>query len=90
MNTTKKENKELESELLYNSFKTKKLRSELSREAKTAIEIRKANTTQKDVAETIGIALTKIKQVENGTCKDIDAILNYIGYLNHKSIIIIN
>jgi len=90
MNTTKQENKEFESELFYKSFKTKKLRSELSREAKTAIEIRKAKTTQKDVSETTGIALTKVKQVENGSCKDIDAILNYISYLNHKSIIVID
>jgi len=90
MNTTKQKNKEFENELFYDSFKTKKLRSELSKEAKTAIEIRKENTTQKDVADTLEIPLTKIKQVENGTCKDIDAILNYIGYLNYKSIIIIN
>ena len=90
MNTKTQENKEFESELFYDGFKTKKLRSELSREAKTAISIRKENTTQKDVADTLGIALTKVKQIENGTCKDIDAILSYISYLNHKSIIIIN
>lgn len=84
------ENKEFESELFYKSFKTERLRSELEKEAKKAISIRKESTTQKDVAETIGYSLTKVKQIENGACKDIDAILNYISYLNFKAVIVIN
>jgi len=89
MNTTKEENEWSESELFYPKFKTFQLRSELTKKVKQAIKIRKENTTQQDVAETIGIPLTKIKQVENGTCKDIDAILNYIKFLDFKLIIVI-
>ncbi len=89
MNTTKEENEWSESELFFTKFKTFQLRSELTKQVKEAIKIRKEKTTQQDVAETIGIPLTKIKQVENGTCKDIDAILNYIKFLDFKLIIVI-
>ena len=37
--------------------------------------------TQKEVSDWTGISLTKIKQIENGTCVDFNAINNYLNYL---------
>ena len=37
--------------------------------------------SQKEVSKQLGISLTKIKQIEKGTCKDFNAINNYINYL---------
>ena len=89
MNTTKKENKQFESELFYPTFTTHRLRSELTKNVKIARKIRKQNTTQSDLSKITGIPLTKVKQIENGTCKDIDAILCYISYLDFNLKIIV-
>ncbi|TVZ55611.1 hypothetical protein OD91_0866 [Lutibacter sp. Hel_I_33_5] len=42
--------------------------------------------TQKDVSKTLEISLTKIKEIENGSCKDFNAINNYINYFNEPII----
>ncbi|QIG62299.1 hypothetical protein [Tenacibaculum phage JQ] len=42
----------------------------------------KRQETQAEVSKWLEIPLTKIKQIENGTCKDINAILNYINYFD--------
>jgi len=39
--------------------------------------------TQKDISKWTGISLTKVKEIENGTCKDFNSINNYINYLNN-------
>jgi hypothetical protein len=36
--------------------------------------------TQKDISNILEIPLTKIKQIESGTCVDFNAINNYINY----------
>lgn len=38
--------------------------------------------TQKEISYVLDISLTKIKEIEKGTCKDFNAINNYINYLN--------
>lgn len=72
-----------------NYFKVQRLNNELWKHVTECKEIRKKETTQKDVALTIGYPLTKIKQVENGTCKDIDCILCYISLIKPNNKIII-
>ena len=42
--------------------------------------------TQKEISKWVGISLTKIKEVENGNCKDFNAINNYINYLGEPLI----
>lgn len=36
--------------------------------------------TQKELSKELNISLTKIKEIEKGTCKDFNAINNYINY----------
>jgi hypothetical protein len=36
--------------------------------------------SQKVISEIIGVSLTKIKEVENGTAKDINGILAYLDF----------
>ena len=40
--------------------------------------------TQQELSKWIGISLTKIKEIEKGTCKDFNAINNYINYLGES------
>ena len=46
---------------------------------------------QRELAETLNISLTKIKEIENGTTKDFNAINNYINFFqngfNFKTVI---
>lgn len=69
-----------ESELFFSFLNDKRLRTELTEIVKDCKS--KRNQTQKNVSEFIGTPFTKIKQVENGTCKDINAINNYIAYMS--------
>ena len=76
--------KKFENELFFEwidnlEFKTKL--SELVIEAKTR---RKNSETQKQIAFVLDIPLTKIKQIENGTSKDINAIVNYLAFQGIK------
>lgn len=89
MNTTIEEKEQSESELFYRHIKHERLKSQLSTNAKIALEIRKRETTQQDAANTLGIPLTKIKQIENGTCKDIESILQYVSLMNYNLKIIV-
>lgn len=42
--------------------------------------------TQLEVSNILNISLTKIKEIENGTCKDFNAINNYINYFGESLI----
>ena len=56
---------ELKYQLIENIIRSKKLRKE----------------TQKEVSRVLNISLTKIKEIENGKCKDFNSINNYINYI---------
>ena len=77
-------NKKPENELFFEWIDNLEFRyklSELVIEAKTR---RKNSETQKQVAFVLDIPLTKIKQIENGTSKDINAIVNYLAFQGVK------
>lgn len=73
-----KEIKELENQLYFSWISSNKLRNRLTKRVKNSKL--KRRETQKEVANTLHISLTKIKEIENGTCKDFNAINNYINY----------
>ena len=56
---------ELKNQLIENVLRSKERRTE----------------TQKEVSKWVNISLTKVKEIENGTCKDFNAINNYINYI---------
>ena len=77
-------NKKPENELFFEWIDNIEFRNKLSElliEAKTR---RKNSETQKQVAFVLDIPLTKIKQIENGTSKDINAIVNYLAFQGIK------
>ena len=77
-------NKKTENELFFEWIDNLEFRNKLSElliEAKTR---RKNSETQKLVAYVLDIPLTKIKQIENGTSKDINAIVNYLAFQGVK------
>ena len=76
--------KKTESELFFDWIDDIKLKSELTYLVKKAKA--KRQETQKEIAETIRTSLTKIKQIENGSCKDFNAINNYINYFSETLI----
>ena len=69
---------EFESELLFEWIDDLELRTKLSNSVKCIKNTRKER--QKDISDSTGIPLTKVKQIENGSCKDFNAINNYINY----------
>ena len=76
--------KKFENELFFEWIDNLEFRNKLSElliEAKTR---RKNSETQKHVAFVLDIPLTKIKQIENGTSKDINAIVNYLAFQGIK------
>ena len=76
--------KKFENELFFQWIDNLEFRNKLSElviEAKTR---RKNSETQKQVAFVLDIPLTKIKQIENGTSKDINAIVNYLAFQGVK------
>lgn len=72
--------KEFETGLYFNCIDELELRSELTQKVKL-IKSRRLES-QKEISKWTDIPLTKIKQIENGTCKDFNAINNYINYLS--------
>jgi len=74
-------NKKLENELYYNWISNIEFKSELTKKVKICKA--KRFETQKQIAELLHLSLTKIKQIENGTCKDFNAILAYINYFDY-------
>lgn len=72
---------ELSSKLYYPFFKCRELRGQLTPLVKKAKA--KRVMSQKNISEIIGVSLTKIKEVENGTCKDINGILAYLEFLDY-------
>lgn len=72
-------NIESTSELYYDWIDDIELRYELTKKVKDCKDRR--FESQKEISSTLDIALTKIKQIENGSCKDFNAINNYVNYL---------
>ena len=75
------DNKKLENELFYKWIDNQKFKSELTNKVKICKA--KRFETQSQLAELLHISLTKIKQIENGRCKDFNAILAYINYFGY-------
>ena len=88
MNQEFKNIEELESELFYPFIKSLGFRSELTEVVKESTKKRKESFTQKELSGIIGTPLTKVKQIENGTCKDFNAIYNYISFFGYVGLII--
>lgn len=86
MNQEFKNLRELESELFYPFISSLGFRSELTEVVKLSTQRRKDSFTQKELSKIIGIPLTKIKQIENGSCKDFNSIHNYICFFGYKLI----
>ena len=74
--------KESESKLLFSFVDSDRLRNQLIINVNRSKEKRKES--QKLVSETLGISLTKIKEIEKGTCKDFNAINNYLNYFSES------
>jgi hypothetical protein len=72
--------KELKSELYFDWIDDLKFKTEITQKVKYCKSIR--FESQKEVSKWTKIPLTKIKQIENGSCKDFNAINNYINYLS--------
>lgn len=70
----------MESELFFKWLSDIKLRNELDLCVRLSKKRRKESLTQHDVADILNISLTKIKQIENGTCVDFNSINNYINF----------
>ena len=74
------ESQEPKTELYYNWISESELRIRLTEKVKL-IKSRRLES-QKEISKWTNIPLTKIKQLENGTCVDFNAINNYINYLS--------
>ena len=77
-------NKKTENELFFEWIDNLDFRNKLSELLMEAKTRRKNSETQKQVAFVLDIPLTKIKQIENGTSKDINAIVNYLAFQGVK------
>ena len=77
---------ELESQLFFSWIDDLELRNQLTIRVKSAKE--KREQTQKWLSDILDISITKIKEIENGTCKDFNAINNYINFLGENMIIL--
>ena len=71
---------EPETELYFNWIDELELRTRLTEKVKL-IKSRRLES-QKEISKWTDIPLTKIKQIENGSCIDFNAINNYINYLS--------
>ena len=76
--------KKFENQLFFKWIDDLELKNQLTVKVNLAKE--KREETQKDVAEILNISLTKIKEIENGTCKNFNAINNYINYFEESLI----
>lgn len=70
--------KKSESQLFFSFIDDIELRTRLTFLVKEARL--KRNETQNDITRWINVSLTKIKEIEKGTCKDFNAINNYLNY----------
>jgi len=77
-------NKSLKTEQFFKWIDDECFRNELSDIIKSIKSSRKEN--QYEISKTTGIPLTKVKQIEKGTCVDFNAIINYVNYLSVKRI----
>ena len=90
MKQTDATKQKLKSQPFFNFIVIESLRSQLEETVKLATSIRKREkTTQQEVSEIIKYSLTKVKEIEKGTCKDINAIINYIKFFLSETKIII-
>ena len=71
-------NKCLENQLFFNWIDDIELRSKLTYRVNFAKE--KRSETQLELSNILRISLTKIKEIEKGSCKDFNAINNYLNY----------
>lgn len=78
------ENTKLKNELLFEWVDNAEFKNKLTRLLIEAKSRRKKNETQKQISEILEIPLTKIKQIENGTSKDINAIVDYLAFQGLK------
>lgn len=74
----------MESQPFFNWIDDLELKSQLTE--KVIASKNKRIETQKEVSITLQISLTKIKEIEKGTCKDFNAINNYINYFSESLI----
>jgi len=77
-----KDTEQFKNELFYKWIDDIELRFKLSQCVREANVRRKESYTQKEITEIVKIPLTKVKQIENGTCKDFNAINNYINFMD--------
>ena len=70
--------KQSENQLFFNWIDDLELKTQLTNHVIRAKNKRKG--TQKDISKELNISLTKFKEIENGKCKDFNAINNYINY----------
>lgn len=75
--------KKFENELFYNFIDDECFRNELLSILIKAVENRKKEGTQKEMSLFLEIPLTKLKQIENGTCVDFNSTNNYINYFTN-------
>lgn len=75
----------LENELFFKWIDDLELKTQLTNCVNNSKSIRRE--TQNEISNTLNISLTKIKEIENGKCKDFNAINNYINYFN-KSLLL--
>lgn len=73
----------MKNELFFTWLEEDKLRNQLILKVKLA-RLNRTLETQKEVAEILEISLTKVKEIENGKCKDFNAINNYINYFGES------
>ena len=71
-------NQGLESKPFSQLITDERLRSRISHLVGLAKE--KRTETQFEVSKWTGISLTKIKEIEKGTCKDFNSVNDYINY----------
>ena len=76
----------LENELFFKSIDCIQFRNELTTRVINAKAKRKIS--QQRLSDILEISLTKVKQIENGSCVDINAIINYINFLGENLIFI--
>lgn len=74
----------LESQLFFPIIECLQFRNELT------IRVKKAKgkrvKSQAYLSNILNISLTKIKQIEKGTCKDVNAINNYINFFGENMV----
>ena len=77
---------ELESQLYFNWIDDLELKNQLTIRVKAAKD--KRTKSQDYISKILNISLTKIKEIENGSCKDINAINNYINFMGENLLFI--